>query len=142
RGRRISTRAQWRRGRQPPARSLRRRRFAAVRRAHVRVPREGATRAPRDPRAARGWVELRRGTLSRRSEPLERRSRHGVGAARTDAGLRGALRTSAGRAIPALGIGGALAERPRPEELHVRTARARLAPPQGIEERAELPLGF
>ncbi len=61
------------------------------------------------------------------SEPVERRPRHRVGHARAEARLRGSLRASAGRPVPPLGVRRLRwRHRSRPEELHVRTARARL----------------
>ena len=101
------------------------RRHAAVRWPHVGVQGEGTPRAPRDARATRRRRELRRGPQPGRTEPMERRPRHRVGHARAEARLRGPLRTAAGRPVPPLGVDRALAHRPRPEELHVRPARAR-----------------
>ncbi len=71
-----------------------------------------------------GGDELRRGPEPGRTEPMERGPRHRVGHARTEARVRGPLRAPAGRPVPPLGVDRPMASRPRPEELHVRPARA------------------
>ena len=75
-------------------------------------------------RSLRAELALRdRRPRKRRGQPLGRRPRPGVGEAPARAGGRGELRPRQRRAHPARRPAAALPRRPRPGELHVRSAR-------------------
>ena len=59
-----------------------------------------------------------------RSEPLEHRTQRPVGAAGSEAGMRGAVRPLFRRPLPARHKVSSLASREKSEELHLRTGRA------------------